>query len=125
MNDRMSILATLGVAVAALSAAGVWVSWKSHTPQATARDQIRRLVSDPSRLRFRNVTHFPRSQATCGEVTVHQPDRQSVAQGLFIVAPDGRLRIDPPQLLPIAERGAGVDEPPPTQLIRAHCPGYA
>ena len=34
MNDRMSILATLGVAVAALSAASVWVSWKSHTPQA-------------------------------------------------------------------------------------------
>lgn len=125
MNERTSMAATLAVTAAALMAAGQWVSWKSHQPQATARDTVRRTLQNPAAV-LDAVTYYPRTGATCGVIQLREGDGRTRPQGNFVLTPDGSLQIDPPSLLDPSGRltrtasdGGGF-----RHLVASHCPGF-
>lgn len=95
MNKKASIAATLAVTLAAVAAAGSWIWWKSHTPNARARELVRAQLKEPGAVRFDSLRQDPSSKAVCGLLQTHDSTGKYVRSSSFVVLPGGQVWIEP------------------------------
>lgn len=94
MKTNTSIGATLIVAVAAVAAAGSWVWWKSHTPNAKARDWVRAQLKEPGKVNFDALRQNPISKAVCGLLQTRDRTGYFVRSGSFVALADGQVWLE-------------------------------
>ena len=94
MKTNTSIGATVIVAVAALAAAGSWVWWKSHTPNAQAREWVRAQLKEPGKVSFDALRQNPNSKAVCGLLQTRDSSGHFVRSGSFVALADGQVWLE-------------------------------
>ncbi len=127
MRKNTSIGATVVVAVAAVAAAGSWVWWKSHTPNAQAREWVRAQLKEPGKVGFDALRQNPTSKAVCGLLQTRDSSGHFVRSGSFVALADGQVWLEP---VPGAEQSLATTHPLSAQdkqafaqLKAEHCPG--
>jgi hypothetical protein len=126
MKTKTSIGATAAVVVTALAAAGSWVWWKSHTPNAQAREWVRAQLKEPGKVGFDALRQNPVSKAVCGLLQTRDKTGHFVRSGSFVALADGRVWLEPAPgveeilLKPEAMQAQNTQMFP--QLKAEHCP---
>jgi hypothetical protein len=95
MKTNTSIGVTVAVALTSLAAAGSWVWWKSHTPNAQAREWVRAQLKEPGNVNFSALRQNPNSKAVCGLLQTRNSGGQFVRASSFVVLPDGQVWLEP------------------------------
>lgn len=126
VKTNTSIGATVVVAVAAVAAAGSWVWWKSHTPNAQARGWVRAQLKEPGKVSFDALRQNPTSKAVCGLLQTRDSAGHFVRSGSFVALADGQVWLEPApdvaQSLAKSESLSAQDTQVFTQLKAEHCP---
>lgn len=126
MKTNSSIVATLIVTVAALVAAGTWVWWKSHTPNAQAREWVRAQLKEPGKVGFDALRQNPTSKAVCGLLQTRDSAGHFVRSGSFVALANGQVWLEPAPRVEESLAKTGPLNPQDTlvfgQLKAEHCP---
>jgi hypothetical protein len=127
MRKNTSIAATVIVAIGALAAAGSWVWWKSHTPNAQAREWVRAQLKEPGKVSFDALRQNPTSKAVCGLLQTRDSNGHFVRSGSFVALADGQVWLEPEsgveQSLAKSEPLSAQDKQAFAQIKAEHCPG--
>jgi hypothetical protein len=126
MRKTTSIAATVIVALAALAAAGSWIWWKSHTPNAQAREWVRAQLKEPGKVSFDAMRQNPSSKAVCGLLQTRDSSGRFVRSGSFVALADGQVWLESsPRVDDILLKPEAVQAQNPqafAQLRAEHCP---
>jgi hypothetical protein len=126
MKTKTSIGATAAVVVTAFASAGSWVWWKSHTPNAQAREWVRAQLKEPGKVGFDALRQNPTSKAVCGVLQTRDNTGHFVRSGSFVALADGQVWLEPApsaeQSLAKPESLSGQDKHVFIQLKAEHCP---
>jgi hypothetical protein len=91
----------LGLALVASGAASAWWFWWKPAADAQAakaalvqevQERVSTVLNDPDSALFRNVMHFEKSGAGCGEVNAKNRMGGYVGYTFFVAFPDGDVR---------------------------------
>lgn len=74
------------------------------SPEAIAMREVRQHLFDPESARFENVQHNTATKATCGRVNAKNKMGGYVGFARFILKPDGRLDMQPPNYEDAADK---------------------
>ena len=126
MKTNTSIGATVAVVVTAFAAAGSWVWWKSHTPNAQAREWVRAQLKEPGKVGFDALWQNPASKAVCGLLQTRDSNGHFVRSGSFVALADGQVWLEPAssveQSLAKTESLSAQDKQVFAQIKAEHCP---
>lgn len=126
MKTNTSIGATVVVAVASVAAAGSWVWWKSHTPNAQAREWVRAQLKEPGKVSFDALRQNPTSKAVCGLLQTRDSTGHFVRSGSFVALADGQVLLEPApdvqQSLAKSDVAKAQNKLDFDQLKTEHCP---
>lgn len=129
MRANTSVLATVAAVVVALAAAGSWVWWKSHTPNAQAREWVRAQLKEPGKVNFDALQQNSASKAVCGLLQTRDNTGYFVRSGSFVVLADGRVWLEPASSaghsLARDEFLSANDQQVFEQVKAEHCPGLS
>lgn len=129
MKTNSSVVATVAVFIAALVAAGSWVWWKSHTPNALAREWVRAQLKEPGKVGFDALRQNPTSKAVCGLLQTRDSRGHFVRSGSFVALADGQVWVESaPRIEESLLKPEAIKSQNPqvfAQLKAEHCPALS